>query len=83
MLLSYDHTVDQVRLELATHARCAVHAAADQANAPARQTLNGGDPNVFRPARGHYSCLVQRNEKDPAHGFSARFAAAMASPALV
>src|SRR6476469_4361121 len=46
--LAGDHTVDQVRLERACHARRAVHAIADKANASARQMLNRRDADVLR-----------------------------------
>ena len=83
MSLSYDHAVYQVRLELVSHARCAVHAVADEANASALQTLDRRDAHVLRQATGHHLALVERNQENAAHRLSARFAAAMASLALV
>jgi hypothetical protein len=72
-----------VPLEHAGHARCAIHAVADEANASARQTLDSGDPYLLREARSHDLTLIERNQEHPAHRLSARFAAAMASLALV
>lgn len=83
MPLPYHHTVDEVPLELAGHARCPVHALADEANASGRQTLDSGDLYTLREACGHHFTLVERDQESPAHCLSARFAAAMASLALV
>ena len=60
--LPFNHTVYEVPLELPCHARCAVHAVADEANASVRQTLDSGNPYLLREARSHDVTLVQRNQ---------------------
>jgi len=83
MPLSCDHAVDQVRLELARHARCAFHAFADEANASAVKTLDRGDAHVLRQATGDHLALIEGNQENPAHRFSVRVPAATASLELV
>ena len=83
MPLSRDDTVYQVLLELESHSRGAVHAVADEANASAGQSFDRGDTDVLSRATGLNLPLAECDEKDAAHRFSARFAAAIASLALV
>ena len=56
-----------VPLEFVPHARCAPAAHANEANAPARQTLDGRDTNVLRKAADHHHAFVERQVDDSVH----------------
>ena len=83
MSLSCDDAIDQVGLELARHLRCAFAALADEPHAPRCEPFYGGDADVARKALGNDQALIQGHQEDAAHLFSDRFAAAIASLALL
>ena len=82
MPFANDLALDKVALELTRHRLRAIAAVADEANAPTRKPLDGRNANLFSKAFGQDFAFIQADEKDPAHFFSARRAAAIASFAL-
>jgi hypothetical protein len=81
--LPLDFSIDEVAFQLARHLRCTVGAHADESYTPAWQSLQCGNSDLRRKALGDDLALLEGDKEDAAHRFSSRFAAAMASLALV
>ena len=82
MPLAHDLALDQVTLKCAQHGACPFAAVANEADAAAREPLDRGDADLLLEASGHNLSIVQIDKERPAHFFSARRAAAMASLAF-
>jgi hypothetical protein len=81
--LPLDFSIDEVAFQLARHLRCTVGAHADESYTPAWQSLQCGNSDLRRKALGDDLALLEGDKEDATHRFSSRFAAAMASLALV
>lgn len=82
MPLSHDVALDEVVLELAHHCAGPVAAIANEANASSRQSLDGRNADLLAQTFSYDLTFLQGDEKDTAHFFSARRAAAIASCAF-
>ena len=82
MPFAHDLALDEVAFKLARHRGRAFAAVAYQPNASTRKPLDGRDADLLSQAFGDDLTLVQVDEKDAAHLFSARRAAAIASCAF-
>ena len=82
MPLAHGVAFDQVILKCAQHGTCPFAAVANEPNAAAWEPFDGGDADLLLEASGHNLSFVQIDKERPAHFFSARRAAAMASLAF-
>jgi hypothetical protein len=74
--------IHKVSLQGASHSRRPVAASANEADATARKAFDRRDLDLRCEALGDDLAFVERNEKDAAHFFSPRLAAAIASRRL-